>query len=660
MKLRKLRHGLAVASSLAVVGMASLLLSAGTAQAAVTIPAFPTFGVYPSWLPANGQVGNTDVSEGSDTTLFMMQSISDVYNSSGILPFGCQLASDLQHCNLTGNPNVSQSDPLDNFSGVQQLQGTWNVGSGNGQNAICGNGNVPLNTTVDYARSSKPFAAQGTCNGVELGYAKDAIAAVDFVNIDPQQYGTASGYIGHSFTSFNPATGATVTTPFPSGGIGPVAGGWLPGDSFTCTPNVNQDNPPLAGECSGTVFQDVSNQPISGGTTLTSVAQRLWCTHGSVATPDESQIMDWGQLTNLTGTEVPGQGAPIGVPIRIIAVNQGSGTLNGFMNFAAGGQAGSTCNSKSTYDSNGAQGSNPQSPQGLSGNLEIALENNAAQVGDFANANWGPTDAADQAVDIATSLYFISFGVYNTNSIAGQTSIEVNPGVVTGGKPTTFTSSLIASNEDFANTGDNRSNTYAISRTLFNIYNGGNVRASVAGFLNWTCDGGGASGTGTGAVSPMQAKGPDRFTGVNYDQDLTNIIVGKFGFSRLSDTTPELPIGSQTVNGVVNPNGTCAAQAPISSFVSPNQITMTSLPSQVAVGWTVEIPNGYSKQLGVVGSGSVGGNGFVGNTIDTISAISGTTITLTHNWASASGSTSPPVLYFPGHPPVTSVTNANT
>lgn len=657
MKFRKLRHGLGVASSLAAVGLASLLLSAGTAQAAVTIPAFPAFGVYPSWLPTNGQVGNTDLAEGSDTTLFMMQSISDTYNSSGILPFGCQLASNLQDCNMTGNPNVSQSDPLDNFAGVQQLQGTWNVGSGNGQNAICQNGNVPVGVTVDYARSSKPWAPQGTCNGIELGYAKDAIAAVDFVNINPSQYGTPSGYVGHSFTSYNPANGAVVTTPFPSGGIGPVAGGWLPTDPFTCTPNVNQDNPPQPGECSGTVFQDVSNQAISGGTNLTSVAQRLWCTHGPVATPDESQIMDWGQLTNLTGSEVPGQGAPIGVPIRILAVNQGSGTLNGFMNYAEGGIGSSPCASKSTYDINGAQGPNPNTPQGLSGNLEIALENNAAQVGDFANANWGPTDAADQAVDIATSLYFISFGVYNTNTIADQTSIEVNPGVVTGGKPTTFTASLIASNEDFANTGDNRSNTYAISRTLFNIYNGSNIRASVGGFLNWLCDGGGASGTGTGAVSPMQAKGPDRFTGANYDQDLTNIIVGKYGFSRLSDTTPELPITSQTVNGVVNPNGTCAAQAPISSFTSPNQIVMTSLPSQVAVGWTVEIPNGYNKTLGVTGSA---GNGFVGDTIDTISAISGNTITLTNSWNSVSGSTSPPVLYFPGHPPVTSVTSAST
>ena len=273
--------------------------------------------------------------------------------------------------------------------------------------------------------------------------------------------------------------------------------------------------------------------------------------------------MDWGQLTNLTGSEVPGQGAPIGVPIRIIAINNGSGTVNGFNNFAEAGSGSSTCASKSTYNANGAQGPNPNTPQGNASNPEIALENNAAQIGDFANANWGANDAADQAVDIATSLYFISFGVYNTNPVATQASIETNPGVIPTGLPAAFTSSILSSNNILPSTSFDRSNHYPISRTLFNIYNATNIKASTGGFLNWMCDGGTASGTGTGAVSPLQAKGPDRFTGVNYDTDLTNIIQSKYGFSRLTDTTPELQVASQTVNGVVNPNGTCAAQGTI-------------------------------------------------------------------------------------------------
>ena len=52
-----------------------------------------------------------------------------------------------------------------------------------------------------------------------------------------------------------------------------------------------------------------------------------------------------------------------------------------------------------------------------------SLENDANQIGDFANANW-PSDAADQAMDIATSLYSMSFGAYGTNPNAEVTSIE--------------------------------------------------------------------------------------------------------------------------------------------------------------------------------------------------------------------------------------------
>jgi hypothetical protein len=375
--------------------------------------------------------------------------------------------------------------------------------------------------------------------------------------------------------------------------------------------------------------------------------------HGSVAAPDASQIMDWGQLTNLTGSEVPGQGAPIGVPIRIVAINNGSGTVNGFNNFAEAGVGSSSCAAKATYNANGAQGPNPNTPQGNASNPEIALENNAAQIGDFANANWGANDAADQAVDIATSLYYISFGVYNTNSVATQASIQTNPGVIPGGLPAAFTSNILSSNNILPSTAFDRSNHYPIARTLFNIYNANQIKASVGGFLNWMCDGGNASGS----VSPMQAKGPDRFTGVNYDGDLTNIIQSKYGFSRLTDTTPELQLSSQTVNGVVNPNGTCAAQGAITSIAAAsNQVTLSSVPSTVQVGWTVEIPNGYSVALGVAGTG---GNGFAGNSIDTITAISGNTLTLAHNAVTGTGSTAPSTLYYPGHPPVLAVTNAN-
>ena len=47
-----------------------------------------------------------------------------------------------------------------------------------------------------------------------------------------------------------------------------------------------------------------------------------------------------------------------------------------------------------------------------------------------------PTDAADQAVDIATSLYYMGNGAYLSNPNASVANLEVNPGVVPAGDPT--------------------------------------------------------------------------------------------------------------------------------------------------------------------------------------------------------------------------------
>jgi hypothetical protein len=122
-----MRHRLAVASALGAAALAATLTmgmaGAGVASAATTIPAFPTFGTYPEWLPANDQVSNVDQSEGSDTTLFAMESISNLYAQAGLFPFSCQLTSTNQDCEtpvaLGSNPNNTQSDPADNFAATE-------------------------------------------------------------------------------------------------------------------------------------------------------------------------------------------------------------------------------------------------------------------------------------------------------------------------------------------------------------------------------------------------------------------------------------------------------------------------------------------------------------------------------------------------------------
>ena len=147
------------------------------------------------------------------------------------------------------------------------------MGSGAGQNQLCGSVNSPL--PVDFSRSSKPAGSCATgYSGVLVGtgYAKDAVPAVDFQAVNPSVFGTVAG-----------------TSPYASvngGNIGPVAKGWLPGDNVT-------------GPYSGTAFANVNNNDNGASSTNpTSTAYRLWCvtTPGTSAT---SQITDWGQLTNL-------------------------------------------------------------------------------------------------------------------------------------------------------------------------------------------------------------------------------------------------------------------------------------------------------------------------------------------------------------------------
>jgi hypothetical protein len=818
---------------------AVLLLSvgmAGTASAGVpTVPAFPTGASigYPTWIPANGSVANVDHSEGSDTTLFVMQQIDDLYAQAGINPFSCTLNSNnLGNCaqpswsvNTTGatggtfgitiqgypeltgipynvtaatlqtelssgtngpttttvtggpvyvitvpyltvsadfsgltsgtdtitegaNPNVTQTDTVDNFAGSEQLAGVWNVGSGNGLNALCGLGTLPANTVADYARSSKP--ASGCSNLVQTGYAKDSVTATDFQQIQPANYGDATGYAGNGYFSYDPQTGQKITTDFPSTGlIGPVADGWLPGDNTNC--GTGGGSP-----CSGTAYTDVDNTPTQSGDSASAAAYRLWCKSGSSTNPGDSQITDWGNLSNvgptfeilnvsltsgsetatipgtfpstivtgdtITGPDIPasttvngaptngnptstlqlsqpasntatdtvkitatgtwagaappgtgtlptgavpaGYGSPIGVPIRIIGVNLGSGTAAAWNGFTFGNVGGTgNCSGKTLYNETAAQGANPQNPQGPTGNTEIALENDASQIGDFANANWGGNDAADQSVDIATSLYYMGRGAYNTNPNSSVASLELNSGVSVGSNPTAFTEYELNANNVAASGPTQLSNAYPVARTLFNVFKTDTVRASVGGYLNWLCDTNSVSyksGSTTYTFNGAIQKGTNHVDGGNYDTDLSNIIVNQYGFTRLTDLTPELN-GSviKTANNVVNPNASCMGNLTIAS-TGTNTITIAggSVPASVQPGWTVMIPLGYNVKLATAGAVS---NGFPGDTLDTISSINYATgvITLTHNLVSATGS-APTTLYLPGRPPVLAVHDPNS
>jgi len=661
----------------------------GTAFAGVTVPAYPTIGAYPNWFTANNSVSNIDRAAGSDTTFYMMQQLADEYNQSGL--YGCTLvgsgSGQNAFCDETtgGAPNYSDTtttDTTDNFDSSEELMGLNDIGSGNGQQQLCGI--LPSPQAVDFSRSSKPIASNAGCTTLaEAGYAKDSVPVTDVQSIDPAAFGAATGYEGKTFTALN----QTFTPPaFPASGlIGPVASGWLPGDASTCKPQGSGGGGPF---CSGTPFDNVTG---GTGTGATSEVYRLWCA------TDSTRITDWGQLTNLslavsgvtisgstlsgtfpttvpaitvgdavsgagipsgdtvatvssgtvtlvtaasgTGPETvtftlaPGDGTPIGVPIRIIGVNKGSGTVATFNAFANSGVSGGGC-SASPFNSDAASGPNPLSNDGYSGNLEIALENNASQVGDFAAADW-PNDPQDQAVDIATSLYFMGYGYYNAIPNSGTIVVEPGTGTIPAGVPGAYVVSLTNENGISPSIANERSNNYPTARTLFNIWNTAKIRASAAGFLNWICDTNPISGGGGSIL-----KGKDQLYGGTFDQDITNTIQ-QYGFSRITDTTPELNVTKQTPSdGLVTPNGTCQANLPISSTgTSTVTDTAGNVPTPVSTGWAVSWP----------------ANGATPGGSATVTGISGATLTL-----SASVPSTTAAIYFPGKPPVLAVTDPNS
>ncbi|MGO9584343.1 MAG: hypothetical protein ACLP36_16240 [Acidimicrobiales bacterium] len=410
-----------------------------------------------------GQVASVRNS-GSDTTIFLMQKLADLFNQAGL--YGCTLQADNSTCNQGGD--VSTTDHTDNFDRTEVTVGVDAVGSGNGLGQLCGTVADPSIFAVDFARSSKTPAVTGCTDLVGLGFALDAVPAIDFPTVDPSVWGTAS-----AFSSVN------------SGNIGDVADGWIPGASnaLNCGP--------LTTPCSGTPFLNMTN---TGG--ASSVAYQIYCSH---------TITDWGQLTNLSGSETPGEGTPIGIPIFIVGVNPASGTYSTYNTFIQSSQ-GTSCNAD-TYAYKG----------------RALIENDAAQLQDYLNTEY-PNDPADQAVELGASIYFMSNGVYTTNSYAKQVTVCSTVACGTGSTSVSYAGQKMQENAITATSGTILADTYPTTRTLWNAYRTGTVRASTAGFLDWVCD-----------SNVAFQKGRDNSTGKNYDTEITNLINTQFGFIRQSD-----------------------------------------------------------------------------------------------------------------------------
>ena len=69
-------------------------------------------------------------------------------------------------------------------------------------------------------------------------------------------------------------------------------------------------------------------------------------------------------------------------------------------------------------NTNAAVDPNPVTDTGTNATPHVALENNSDQLDQFANGDFPSPDFVDQAIEVATTLYIESNGVYNTNPYA--------------------------------------------------------------------------------------------------------------------------------------------------------------------------------------------------------------------------------------------------
>lgn len=550
---RKLRSRLLTAGTLGVAAMtAALTMGVGAAYAGNPTP--PTLNTYPRWYTGQAEsVRNA----GSDTIFFLTQTMADYYEQSGL--YGCQqnsaVAPDYALCLTGSSATTATTDVTDNYDHTEITVGLGKIGSGDGQKQLCGAESAEF--PVDYSRSSKPPSSSNGCSTlVGLGFAKDGVPGVDFP--DASGPGTTTNLLPNITTSGKI--------------VGPVAAGWLPGNSVTCNTGAANSSPNplnrtsnahvgiLANGCGGVPFESIdNNDPITVGSTADpSTAYGLYCQQGA------GQITDWGQLTNLTGNELPGEGTAIGVPVIIVGVNTGSGTEATYTTFVNSAQASGPCSGSSgTTDANAFAGGGGLDPE------TAVLENNSAQLGSFAEDDFTASDAdqyADQAGMIASSLYYISNGVYNSN---------IHARLVTISNGTEYAANKMLENEvvpTTTQTGTLMTNAYPSARTLYNVYRTDTVKDSTASFLNWICD-----------ANNVFTKGTDLYTGKNYDTELTTAINTTYGFIRLTDTTAAPNNSCQLIN-VPGPVADASASSGSTTLTSAASSFPTSGPQAVEVG----------------------------------------------------------------------------
>ena len=75
-------------------------------------------------------------------------------------------------------------------------------------------------------------------------------------------------------------------------------------------------------------------------------------------------------------------------------------------------------------NTNAASDPNPVTDTGTNATPHVALENNSDQMDQFAIGDFPSPDFVDQAIEVSTTLYIESNGVYNTNPYAAASTID--------------------------------------------------------------------------------------------------------------------------------------------------------------------------------------------------------------------------------------------
>ena len=309
--------------------------------------------------------------------------------------------------------------------------------------------------------------------------------------------------------------------------------------------------------------QTITASDLTGGTaTISSGAGTNQLTLSVNATSTTTQAARITTATKLA----QGDGVPVGVPIRIAGINTASGTQQTFATFADVGGTGCGTSQFGNFNQNDvAQDPNPVTRVADNANTRDALENNSDQIDQFAVTDF-PGDAVDQAIEAATTISVISFGVQKGTPTDANVNIDSTGAVPVVGNltVTSYGGNLLALNGIFAAANTEVANTFPTARTLWNIYRSDTVRASTGGFLNWICD-----------ANTNFNKSTDNSTQANYDAELNNLISSVFFFPRNTDATQPPTIGTPA-DGIASPNNTCAATLNVSTTINSNQVTLTS------------------------------------------------------------------------------------